>query len=138
MHFVTFVNTKLSEFLNTIGLKSSDGTLWGCTSHGSIFLCAVPVFLNNSFIIKEYVLNWAPAAHTCNPSYSGGRDQEDHSLRSAQANGSRDPVSKKPITKKRAGGVAQGVGPEFKPHYHQKTPTFLMVRMFLCWLSFEK
>jgi hypothetical protein len=26
---------------------------------------------------------------------------------------------KKPFTK-RAGGVAQGVGPEFKPHYHKK------------------
>jgi hypothetical protein len=24
-------------------------------------------------------------AHACNPSYSGGRDQEDHSLKSAQA-----------------------------------------------------
>jgi hypothetical protein len=28
---------------------------------------------------------------------------------------------KKPITEKRAGGVAQGVGPEFKPQYCQKT-----------------
>jgi hypothetical protein len=27
---------------------------------------------------------------------------------------------KKPITKKRAGGVAQGVGPEFKPWYRKK------------------
>jgi hypothetical protein len=26
---------------------------------------------------------------------------------------------KNPITKKRAGGVAQGVGPEFKPQYHK-------------------
>jgi hypothetical protein len=25
-------------------------------------------------------------AHTCNPSYSGGRDQEDHSLKPAWAN----------------------------------------------------
>jgi hypothetical protein len=28
----------------------------------------------------------APVAHTCNPSYSGGRDPEDHSLKPAQAN----------------------------------------------------
>jgi hypothetical protein len=28
-------------------------------------------------------------------------------------------MSKKPITK-RAGGVAQGIGPEFKPQYHKK------------------
>jgi hypothetical protein len=27
---------------------------------------------------------------------------------------------KHPSQKKRAGGVAQGVGPEFKPQYHQK------------------
>jgi hypothetical protein len=29
------------------------------------------------------------------------------------------PVSIKSF-KKRAGGVAQGIGPEFKPHYHKK------------------
>jgi hypothetical protein len=40
-----------------------------------------------------------PVVHACNPSYSGGRDQEDHGL-PAQANNSRDPISKKnPITK---------------------------------------
>jgi hypothetical protein len=58
-------------------------------------------------------------AHACNPSYSGGRDQEDHGLKAAWANSLRDPISKKPITKK-AGGVAQGVSPEFKPQYCQK------------------
>jgi hypothetical protein len=57
-----------------------------------------------------------PVAHTCNPSYSGGRDQEDHSLKTAPANSLRDPISKKPF-KKRAGGVARGVSPEFKPQY---------------------
>jgi hypothetical protein len=37
-------------------------------------------------------------------------------LKPAQANGSKDPISKKPVTKKkkRAGGVAQGGGPEFQ------------------------
>jgi hypothetical protein len=54
-------------------------------------------------------------AHDCNPSYSGVSDQEDRGSKPAQANSLRDPISKKPITKKRAGGVAQGVGPEFKP-----------------------
>jgi hypothetical protein len=34
-------------------------------------------------------------------------------------NSSHDPISKNPI-KKRAGGVAQGVGPEFKPQYCKK------------------
>jgi hypothetical protein len=52
-------------------------------------------------------------AHACNPSYSGGRDQ-DCSLKPAQANSSWDPISKNPITKNWAGGVAQGEGPEFK------------------------
>jgi hypothetical protein len=39
-------------------------------------------------------------AHACNPSYSGGRDQEDHSLKPSQANSLRDPISKKPFTEK--------------------------------------
>jgi hypothetical protein len=37
-------------------------------------------------------------AHSCNPSYSGGNDQEDFGSKLPQAN--RDPISKKPITKK--------------------------------------
>jgi hypothetical protein len=59
-------------------------------------------------------------AHTCNLSYSEGRDQEDHSSKSAQANSLQDPISKNPITKNWAGRVAQGKGPEFKPLYHKK------------------
>jgi hypothetical protein len=34
-------------------------------------------------------------AHTYNPSYSGGRDQEDCSLKPDQANNSQNPISKK-------------------------------------------
>jgi hypothetical protein len=34
-------------------------------------------------------------AHTCNPSYLGGREQEDHGSRLVQENSSQDPVSKK-------------------------------------------
>jgi hypothetical protein len=65
----------------------------------------------------------APVAHTCNPSYSGGRDQDDYSSKPAQANISRDPISKIPNAN-RAGGVAQGVSPAFKPWYHKnKTKT---------------
>jgi hypothetical protein len=38
--------------------------------------------------------------HTCNPGYSGGRDQEDRGSKPAWANSSRDPISKKrPNTK---------------------------------------
>jgi hypothetical protein len=49
-------------------------------------------------------------------SYSGGRDQEDHSSKPARANSSQDPILKIPNTK-RAGRVIQGIGPEFKPWY---------------------
>jgi hypothetical protein len=63
--------------------------------------------------------SWAPVAHAYNPSYRGGRDQEDQGSKPAQANRSRD-LSQNTHHKKRAGGVAQGVGPEFKPQYHKK------------------
>jgi hypothetical protein len=39
-------------------------------------------------------------AHTCNPSFSGGRDQEDPSSKPAWANSSQDSILKKPIPKK--------------------------------------
>jgi hypothetical protein len=49
-----------------------------------------------------------PVTHTCNPSYSEGRDQEDHSLKPAQKNSSQDPIFKKPKnpSQNRTGGVA--------------------------------
>jgi hypothetical protein len=50
-------------------------------------------------------IGWVPVAHTCNPSYSGGRDQEDRGSTPTQINSSQDPLLKKPCTK-RAGGVA--------------------------------
>jgi hypothetical protein len=49
-------------------------------------------------------------AHTCNPSYSGGRDQEDCDLRLAQGNSSLDTTLKIP-TQKKADRVAQVVEP---------------------------
>jgi hypothetical protein len=58
-------------------------------------------------------------AHSYNLSYSGDRDQEDSCSKPAQANSSQDYLKKKKKSQK-AGGVAQGVGPEFKPQYHQK------------------
>jgi hypothetical protein len=38
-------------------------------------------------------------AHTCNPSYSGGRDQEDHGSKPAWVNSSQDPILKNPSQK---------------------------------------
>jgi hypothetical protein len=58
-------------------------------------------------------------AHACNPSYSRGRDQEDH--------GSKQPwqivhktLSQKILHKSRVGGVTQDEGPKFKPQYRKK------------------
>jgi hypothetical protein len=42
----------------------------------------------------------ALVAHVYNPSYSGGRDQEDRCLKPAWANSWPDSILKKPITKK--------------------------------------
>jgi hypothetical protein len=68
-----------------------------------------------------------PVAHSCNPSYSGGRDQEDRGSKPVQANSSQDPISKTP-SQNRSGGVPQGEDPEFKAQYHRHTksvPHFL-------------
>jgi hypothetical protein len=40
----------------------------------------------------------APVAHTYNPSYLGGRDQENRGLKPAPGNSSQDPISKMPNT----------------------------------------
>jgi hypothetical protein len=69
-------------------------------------------------------------AHACNPSYSRGRDQEDRGSKPAWGK------SLRPYHKKRAGGVAQDVGPEFKPQYHpkkKKTTTGQMTRLTTPW-----
>jgi hypothetical protein len=38
-------------------------------------------------------------SYVCNPSYPGGRDEEDHGLKPAQANSSARPYLQKPVTK---------------------------------------
>jgi hypothetical protein len=61
----------------------------------------------------------APVAHTCNPRYSGGRDQRDRGSKPAQQI-VHETLSRKNPSQKRAAGVTEGVGPEFKPQYHKK------------------
>jgi hypothetical protein len=51
----------------------------------------------------------ALTVHACNPSYLGGRDQLEQIVR--------ETLSRKYQTQQRAGGVAQGIGPEFKSQY---------------------
>jgi hypothetical protein len=71
--------------------------------------------MRDSVRVKMYLSGQAPVAHTCNPIYSGGRDQEDRSSKPAwtvcQA------LSRKTLHKNKGGRVAQGEGPEFKPQY---------------------
>jgi hypothetical protein len=50
----------------------------------------------------------APVAHAYIPSYLGGRDQEDRSLKSAGTNSLQDPILKIPNTK-RVGKMVQVV-----------------------------
>jgi hypothetical protein len=68
-----------------------------------------------------YKTGWMLVAHSCNPSYSGGRDQKDCGLMPARAKSARPYLrkKKKKITE-RTGSVVQDVGPEFKPEYHKK------------------
>jgi hypothetical protein len=61
------------------------------------------LYAHTNIIKKEkkiLTVSWVLMAHACNlPSYLAGRDQEDRSSQPAQANSSRDPISKKPFTK---------------------------------------
>jgi hypothetical protein len=58
-------------------------------------------------------------AHTYNPSYSEGRDQED-AVQSQPRQIVYETISTKNPSQKWAGGVAPSVGPEFKPQYQEK------------------
>jgi hypothetical protein len=62
-----------------------------------MFTC---IFLTEVWYLSKILLSQVLVAHTCNPSYSGGRDRKDHDLKPAQANSSRDLISKKTITEK--------------------------------------
>jgi hypothetical protein len=59
-------------------------------------------------------------AHVFNPTYLGGRDQENRDSKPTLENSSQDPIWKKNPSQERAGGVAQGVGPEFKTQYRRR------------------
>jgi hypothetical protein len=48
-----------------------------------------------TFRFSKTTKSQAPVAHACNPSYSGGRDQEDCGLKPAWANSSERPYLEK-------------------------------------------
>jgi hypothetical protein len=57
-------------------------------------------YTHDSMNIKKTNSWWVQVVHTYNPSYSGGRDQEDHCSKPAWANSLQDSVLTKPFTKK--------------------------------------
>jgi hypothetical protein len=59
-------------------------------------------------------------AHTCNPGYSGGGDQEDHGSKPASANKFMRFYLERKTSQKRAGGVAQGIGLNSNPSTTKK------------------
>jgi hypothetical protein len=65
-------------------------------------------------------MSWVPVAHTCNPSYSGSKDQEDQGSKPAWANSSARPYLEKPHYKNRTGGVVQGVALSLNPSTKKK------------------
>jgi hypothetical protein len=63
--------------------------------------------------------SWALVVHACNPSYSGGKDQE-IKVRSQPGQAVLETLSQMTLHKNRVGGMTQGEFPEFKPQYHKK------------------
>jgi hypothetical protein len=62
----------------------------------------------------------ALVAHTCNPGYSGGRQRSGGSKFKANSGQTVfETLSQKTPSQKRTGGMAQGVGCEFKPQYRK-------------------
>jgi hypothetical protein len=79
----------------------------------------------NKKVNKELSMKPGASGSPYNSSFSGGRDQENCGSKPAWANSSRDLILKKP-SQKRDDGMAQGVGPEFKPQYHKKVLTMVV------------
>jgi hypothetical protein len=71
--------------------------------------------------LKKTNKKWVVSGSCPNPNFTGSRDQ-DCDLKPAWANNFQNPISKKNLShvKKRTDGMAQGVGPEFKPQYHKE------------------
>jgi hypothetical protein len=74
-------------------------------------------------------------APTCDPSYTGGRDQKDQGLKPASANSLQDPISKTPVIKN-GWWSGSDIGPEFKPQYHKqkqnKNPVYHLISLDNC------
>jgi hypothetical protein len=85
----------------------------------SVFLNLKPgIVYEASHQLKEPC--WVPVAHTCKPSYSGGRNQEDHGSKQPGQIVCETLSRKKPIKKKRAGRVPQGIDRLQAPEQEKK------------------
>jgi hypothetical protein len=63
---------------------------------------------------------WVQEAHACNPGYSGAEIRR-IAVQSQPRQIVHETLSQKYLTQnKRIAGVAQGIGPEFKPQYCKK------------------
>jgi hypothetical protein len=80
-------------------LRTQDWLVFKMGRSHNEWLCTDSLCSQHHYAIKSS-WGWALVAHACNPSYSGGSDQEDLSAKSAWANSSQDPILKKPNTKK--------------------------------------
>jgi hypothetical protein len=71
------------------------------------------------FAGRRWLMPVILATHACDPSYSRGRNQEDCGSKTAWVNRAMRPYLKKDTSEKRAGGVAQSIGP-VKPKFRKK------------------
>jgi O-acetyl-ADP-ribose deacetylase (regulator of RNase III) len=76
--------------------------------------------IGSSFCIKKKKTKPGMVIHTCNPSYSGGRDQEDRGSKPTQENSSQDPLSKKTLHKIRLVAWIKVKAVSSRPVPHQK------------------
>jgi hypothetical protein len=68
--------------------------------------------------------NWVTVAHAYNPSYSGGRDQEDCGLKPAWANSLQDLILKKTDHKKGLKVLALSSNPSTAKIKNKKIPNY--------------
>jgi hypothetical protein len=85
-----------------------------------------------------------PVAHLCNPSYSGGRDQEDWGSKPTQANSLWDPILKNSSQKRgwrsssRCGPWVQAPLPHTHTHTHTKQLFSNIIPMNVCYFFYFK
>jgi hypothetical protein len=96
-----------SSFLEVLGLEFRASCLLGRHS-----ISWSTHWAQNVFWVKMIIPCWAPVAHTCNPSYSGGRNQEDRDSKlSPGKQFTRLSRKKKPAQKKSWQSDSSGTAP---------------------------